>query len=696
MHWEWIAICCIAQCMLWNVTLAMMASPLFFTEYQPDGTRVALRLRGDEKSHWLTDINDFVVLEDEDGTLVYAIEEEENDDEEKTTGLKKKLKLVPSRENIVGKLNSTTLFEDVDAERFAIIRSRNRTNSRPGRRFARHHPQLMDRNVIESDCFKTFCGNIQDQPSSKLSGRNRNGGRNLRKQRPKGDDEQLGNSQFHIQQSTLPTTGVIKNLVILLQFKDHEIQKRSLPDYKDIEALMNNLTDVYIENSFGKLTIESTVVPVWYNTTHSEAWYAEGKSGTTNLHEAMREALDYLQENNLVDLLDFDGNGDGYVDSVTFLHSGYGAEHGGVDCMGQNYPSRIWTHQWQLFGDQEGKNIGPWVGNAASLSGENIKVWNYQMVSALKDVCGGTISPVGALAHEFGHTLGLPDLASGGGNGIGGFCLMADAWGFDETLEQPSQLSAWSKLKLGWLEAHKPQLGTNEIAFAEEPSETTSQLYKIGDGEFNFPKDEYLLIEYRLRRGLDSGLPGEGLLIYHIDESPNVAENDLEGHPWQEDDWPRNGKHYQVALIQADRLFSLERGINNGGEKDFFTADYVDALIPSKNNDAPWEGPFPNTDSYQDGNVVQTGVKIFQISSAGGPTMSFTFRANVKERLRLVPQKKREAKTREAAIDVNGSVLKQPSEENRWKWKLNNRFDLGSIRIPEALGHAMEYKNRNE
>ena len=57
MYWEWIAICCITQCMLWNFASAMMASPRFFTEYQPDGTPVTLRLRGDEKSHWMADLD---------------------------------------------------------------------------------------------------------------------------------------------------------------------------------------------------------------------------------------------------------------------------------------------------------------------------------------------------------------------------------------------------------------------------------------------------------------------------------------------------------------------------------------------------------------------------------------------------------------------------------------------------------------
>ena len=140
---------------------------------------------------------DFVVLEDNDGAFVYAIEEEEEDDEKDEIGPKKRLKLLPSRGNLVGKLNSTALFGDDGPDRVAIIQHKNRTNSKLGRRFTRHHPQLLSDYDIKSDCFKQFCGNIPERASTKFSGPSRNGGRNLRKQGPKVDDEQFGDSQFH-------------------------------------------------------------------------------------------------------------------------------------------------------------------------------------------------------------------------------------------------------------------------------------------------------------------------------------------------------------------------------------------------------------------------------------------------------------------------------------------------------------------
>lgn len=340
------------------------------------------------------------------------------------------------------------------------------------------------------------------------------------------------------------------------------------------------------------------------------------------MHEGIRDALDYLDDNSLVNFTDFDSNGDGYVDMLTVLHSGYGAEHGATDCKGADYTNRIWTHQWELFGDRNGINIGPFVSN------DGIKVWKYQMAPVLWGRCGSSMAQVGAIAHEIGHSLGLPDLndSDGSGNGLGAYDLMSDPWGFDQSQERPSQLSAWSKMKLGWLEPKNPVSGYNNIGYSRESS-NEALLYKIGDGAFNFPPGEYLLIEYRVQTGMDSDLPGEGLLIYHIDEK--VSDNDIEGHPWQVDGFPTNGKHYKVALLQADRLHSLERGINRGGGRDFFHAGYIDRLMPSTSPGEPSLGPFPNTDSYQSGIVFQTGVEIFDISSAGGATMSFYFQTSL-------------------------------------------------------------------
>lgn len=204
-----------------------------------------------------------------------------------------------------------------------------------------------------------------------------------------------------------------------------------------------------------------------------------------------------------------------------------------------------------------------------------------------------------------------------GGRGLGGFCIMASSWGFDYSQYYPGFPSAYVRMKLGWDFPQIPVAGTNVVANAEMPSNSgMPQLYMIGE-EFGFPPGEYLLIENRQRYGLDSLLPLGGLAIYHVDEKAGL---DNEGYPGQ-GNWPQNGLHYRVALLQADGFYNLERGDNPGGSRDFFRGDDVYELLPS--ND-PLSGPFPNTDAYQGGNVYSTGVEIYGIS-ASGDTMTFEF-----------------------------------------------------------------------
>jgi hypothetical protein len=69
------------------------------------------------------------------------------------------------------------------------------------------------------------------------------------------------------------------------------------------------------------------------------------------MHAAIRYALTYLDQKKVVNFSEFDGDGDGYVDAITFLHSGYGAEWGGIDSYNANYADRIWYVQvcWFSF-----------------------------------------------------------------------------------------------------------------------------------------------------------------------------------------------------------------------------------------------------------------------------------------------------------------------------------------------------------
>jgi hypothetical protein len=216
-----------------------------------------------------------------------------------------------------------------------------------------------------------------------------------------------------------------------------------------------------------------------------------------------------------------------------------------------------------------------------------------------------------------GHAINnkfLPDLydTGGGGPGIGSFSLMANCWGFAHGIAKnfPPQLDPWSKAFAGW--ATMTELTTSGT-YTLEPSYTTNKYYKISK---NFPNGEYLLLEYRRKIGYDTYLPAEGLLIYHIDSNTNQNN---EGYPGQSG-WPSNGNHYMVALLAADGKYDFEKMVNGGGDAGDLWVNSVNGIGPSSSTNT-----YPNTDAYQNGNILNTGNFITNIGPAGGDTISFTF-----------------------------------------------------------------------
>ena len=104
-------------------------------------------------------------------------------------------------------------------------------------------------------------------------------------------------------------------------------------------------------------------------------YYADRVSGASSTFEsALRLGLYNLDNDPNINLSDFDRDGDGIVDAIMFLHSGYGAEWGEVDCTGRSVFDRIWAHKWALDGG--------WVSKSGLI------VSQYHTSSALWSVCG--------------------------------------------------------------------------------------------------------------------------------------------------------------------------------------------------------------------------------------------------------------------------------------------------------------------
>ena len=165
--------------------------------------------------------------------------------------------------------------------------------------------------------------------------------------------------------------------------EDYEVLFNS--DAPDPElAPTGSVKSLYLENSYGDLTIESTVVD-WIPLSKPEAYYAGG-TGDRRVREMVLEALELADD--LVDFSEFDVDGDGFIDAIDIIHSGHGAESTGNLNM-------IWSHKW---------SVQTWT------SEEGIKVSDYHTEPALAGRSGKTITRIGVIAHETGHFLGLPDL----------------------------------------------------------------------------------------------------------------------------------------------------------------------------------------------------------------------------------------------------------------------------------------------
>lgn len=217
---------------------------------------------------------------------------------------------------------------------------------------------------------------------------------------------------------------------------------------------------------------------------------------------------------------------------------------------------------------------------------------------------------MGVWAHEFMHLFATPDLYDPNkfNGGLGHFDIMSNPEGAIPGFV-PGSASPYTKIRIGWVQP-------TEILYDGRYTLRTFNLYPecfiIRQG---YGLDEYLLIENRFLLNYDEQLPGTtgGLLIYHIDELQDAFQQ-FPGWPGSDSSWPY--AHYAVALLQQDGNYDLEKGINSGDNGDYYTDDSR-GLLPGYANF------YPNTDSYQFGQITSTNISIIDISESG-MEVSFT------------------------------------------------------------------------
>jgi immune inhibitor A len=198
------------------------------------------------------------------------------------------------------------------------------------------------------------------------------------------------------------------------------------------------------------------------------------------------------------DRYDYDGDGnfnepDGYIDHFQIVHAG-GDQADGDPYQGED---AIWSHRWYAYGTDQG-STGPDQNKLGGTQIGDTGLWVGDYTAQPEN--GG----VSVFVHEYGHDLGLPDLydTAGGQNGVDWWSLMAQsrqsAPGDQGIGTRASDLGAWEKLELGWLDY--------ETAVAGQ-----KKRYNLGPHEYNTAKPQGLVVVLPKKTvTTDLGAPASG------------------------------------------------------------------------------------------------------------------------------------------------------------------------------------------
>ncbi|MFN8180160.1 MAG: M6 family metalloprotease domain-containing protein [bacterium] len=346
--------------------------------------------------------------------------------------------------------------------------------------------------------------------------------------------------------TTAPHSGALRVLVILAEYSDlpHHIAAARYASH--LFGSGTTITSYYDELSGGRLTVTGDVHG-WFTLPQTEHYYSNGEQGVTAYpHNGQKLAEDAVAAAIAggVNLADYDADGDHVVDALLVIHSGEGYEWAGNPGLSPlPDPDSINSHKWVVTNGDFGSGLprvedyftGPELQRAVPF----FHSWS------------DSIATIGVLCHELGHVLGLPDFYDTqlGTSRIGPWEIMdAGVWNWVESDPAvslpgalPGHFSAWSRMFLGWASPVivAPPVGDiAEQALAVPSASTGGSPLQLLDnpGGVDWTSSapgggEYFLAEVRARAGFDAGLPGEGLLVFHVDEgrSGNVASAYADG-----------------------------------------------------------------------------------------------------------------------------------------------------------------------
>ena len=389
------------------------------------------------------------------------------------------------------------------------------------------------------------------------------------------------------------TQGTHKIPVFLVYFQDTDF---SIENPKAaFDALLNeegytanggtgSVRDYYVENSHGQYT---PVFDVYgpFLLSHDRAYYANRAA------DALREACNGL--NAEVNFAQYDSDGDGYIDMTLMYYAGYNQAESGDE-------TTIWPHQSGAYGytRYDGKYLG-----------------TYFCTSELKGASGTRMCGIGTTTHEFGHSLGLPDFydtdyeLNGEAGALYSYSVMCSG-SYNNNGRTPPYFNSEELMILGWMGGQSEISRQGTLTIGPVQDYVAYKIPTSTDGE-------YFVLECRNKTGWDLHLPGNGMLVYHVDKSQReitfVRSSGSEVTYTAAGIWRNTnainakGDHPCCYLIPA----ASQQNLNYSGSQD--RIPFPGSRKVTQYTPVDWEG-------------VQSDFKFTNISYAGGQvTMTVTY-----------------------------------------------------------------------
>ncbi|MFA6870840.1 MAG: M6 family metalloprotease domain-containing protein [Bacteroidaceae bacterium] len=323
--------------------------------------------------------------------------------------------------------------------------------------------------------------------------------------------------QQNIKKSTVVNKGKVNVLILLVQFPDKKFSEtdantafneRANGENYTKDGAVGSIKEYFVAQSGGLFTPNYEVVgPVTLDNGYAYYGANDYSDNDQRPAEMVRDACEKAKD--LTDFTDFDSDNDGVVDVVYTIYAGQGEASGGSE-------DTIWPHQWELRS-----------GLGSTYTVDGIEVNGY---ACSNEMVSGKVTGMGTFCHEFSHSIGLPDFYDTEYSGLIGmnYWSLMDMGSYLNNGYTPCGYTAFEKASLGWI---TPEVISSSAAITTPTLANGGKAYKIVNPE---NADEFYILDNRRKEGFDIALPGEGLMVSHIDYDASVwssnVVNNTTGH----------------------------------------------------------------------------------------------------------------------------------------------------------------------